>query len=457
MKGFADIVLYDKEGNIIKEQHDDNFITNAFKEYLEAHNALISNPVNRMADDIRDITNGATMLKLIGGIVLFENKLPEDASIVHNDVVSVASAGTAYDYTNPLRGSLNAQETGATEINGKQAYRWVWDFGTANANCTFNTVCLSNSYAGDRSYRTFVSRDLTGDINKFRSFNHKIENFIYNNKKGITIDKYGRRISRKEDFIFIEDYVKSKKITDNGNMVEEIKISPNTHTWFSSVTHLEGDILMYIAKNIGSSEFELIKMNIVSKEIIETIELTGLKNSVTSRIDAFGFIGLNTILFNPSISNNKLAYSLFNLDTKEITLNFVTAHPVIVYHTYSGECFITSFKTVSGKYACYINHQTRPAYWSNSCCVILDKDKVISLINDQNVGDSLSYNAYYPVNRTFNNMNMCGYIDTFYSEAYGGAIWTPGIEPLFTINNLANPITKTEANTMKITYTLIFE
>ena len=146
MKGKTIIELTDvktKKKEILK---DDNLVTDVLEKILTLNpNGLLTN-INK--DTFYPIVE-----KIVGGILLFKDKITEDknTSFVSTSNECIGYAGQVEGVQeNPLQGSFNKQESKATS-NG---YKFVWDFGTSKANGKISSVCLTNAKAGGGYFGT---------------------------------------------------------------------------------------------------------------------------------------------------------------------------------------------------------------------------------------------------------------------------------------------------------------
>ncbi len=148
MKGKATIILSDaKTGRVIRRTEEHNLVTNAVHNFFNPpHDALVHS-----FDYSSLFKNALPMWKdLIGGIVLLGNNETEDKDniMLGKDIVPVATAGSAYAGSCVSRGTLNLNESYATE-NG---YHFTWDFATDKANGTIRCVCLTSRKFGDSGF-----------------------------------------------------------------------------------------------------------------------------------------------------------------------------------------------------------------------------------------------------------------------------------------------------------------
>lgn len=138
IRGHAKIELFDaKTGELVQKVEKDNLVTNALTRLV---NAVAGGAPGSMADLVMPVAT-----KALGGIMLFDGELTEDADNCEfpMDVSLVAYGNRGVNTSNTRGGSLNGVESGP--IAG--GYRSVWDFGTSQANGTIKSVGLCGSNA----------------------------------------------------------------------------------------------------------------------------------------------------------------------------------------------------------------------------------------------------------------------------------------------------------------------
>lgn len=146
MKGKTIIELTDVKTKKKEVLKDGNLVTDVLEKILTLNpNGLLTN-INK--DTFYPIVE-----KIVGGILLFKDKITEDknTSFVTTSNECIGYAGQAEGVQeNSLQGSFNKQESKATS-NG---YKFVWDFGTSKANGKISSVCLTNAKAGGGYFGT---------------------------------------------------------------------------------------------------------------------------------------------------------------------------------------------------------------------------------------------------------------------------------------------------------------
>ncbi|MBQ9948917.1 MAG: hypothetical protein IJO91_11075 [Oscillospiraceae bacterium] len=150
MKGKATITLTDaKTGEVLCRREEHNLVTNAINNIFDPCGYAM---LHRF--DISMLFSGGLPLwkNLIGGIMLLGNNVTEDADniLLGEDTVPVGTAGSEYSGDNIYRGTLNLNESYATE-NG---YHFTWDFGTDKANGVIKCVALTSKAFGDAGFHS---------------------------------------------------------------------------------------------------------------------------------------------------------------------------------------------------------------------------------------------------------------------------------------------------------------
>lgn len=148
MEGKATFTLADAAtGKTVKRLCEHNLVTDAVKRILAPplYALTLKYSISDFLKSVMPISE-----KLFGGIVLMGNNLDERASNIlpGRDFVPVATAGGAYSGTNIMRGTLNANETYATE----KGYHFTWDFGTDKANGTIKCAALTSRLFGNSGF-----------------------------------------------------------------------------------------------------------------------------------------------------------------------------------------------------------------------------------------------------------------------------------------------------------------
>lgn len=153
IKGKSVIELYNPNTRIKQRYEDENIVTNAFK-YIFSQN-ICAGANQTFMDKFLPLYK-----KGIGGIILFDSQIEENPNIVvaPNTVGCTGYASTdAYSGRDLSRGGMNTNETELID-NGM---KFVWDFATSQANGDIACVSLTHEKGGKVGYgsNTYPSGD----------------------------------------------------------------------------------------------------------------------------------------------------------------------------------------------------------------------------------------------------------------------------------------------------------
>ncbi len=150
MEGKATFTLTNaKTGRIERQFTKHNLVTDAMKRILNPPDYAIVTSYSWS----EFLSAALPLYKTVcGGIMLLGNNVPESAGnvMLPPDFIPIATAGDDYSGTNTMRGTLNLNETRATE-NG---YHFTWDFGTDKANGTIKCAALTSRIFGNSGFGT---------------------------------------------------------------------------------------------------------------------------------------------------------------------------------------------------------------------------------------------------------------------------------------------------------------
>lgn len=155
-EGYCKLELIDAKTGKVDKSEKHNLITNAISEWFKAGG--LSNPSAFGAQAIRE----NAIHYLLGGVMLLDTALTEDASIIKvpsgvqmtaNGVIGVTNSGNP-----PELGSYNELESG-WQADG--SFKMVWDWSTSQGNGTIASVCLSSRFG---AYKGIGNKSLTNKV-----------------------------------------------------------------------------------------------------------------------------------------------------------------------------------------------------------------------------------------------------------------------------------------------------
>lgn len=154
IKGVCSIELRNEDGSLAQKTTDENMVTN-----------FISNLINPDYDFFKGLFDKNVMKldyalyplidKVIGGVFLFGETLPEDPDYRIPKAPLIGHASSTYQYNLPTVGLFNTNESTVlsdTEGNVK-GFKYVWDFATDKANGTIKCVSLTTGKAGSKGFK----------------------------------------------------------------------------------------------------------------------------------------------------------------------------------------------------------------------------------------------------------------------------------------------------------------
>lgn len=170
MRGKTQLILTDPDsGRVIKRVEENNMVTNAIQRIFNIPQLAV------LRGNSSEIYNSFMPMykNLMSGLVMLGNNVDEnpDKFMIPEDSIFIGTAGGEYTGTLPTRGTLNQSQSGEIE----DGYRFVWDFAPEKAVGTIHCIGLTNRLFGNGGFirqktdgRIMVNPhriDLTGGIN----------------------------------------------------------------------------------------------------------------------------------------------------------------------------------------------------------------------------------------------------------------------------------------------------
>lgn len=140
-----------ENGKKVSEHTDTNMMTNMLQNIFSPPRLLVDGEYCRSLY----LNNMPMYSKVLGGILLYEQRIEENADMCLAPVTNrcVGHAGGTYSGTLSTRGSLNETESGFIDPDEPwKGYRLVYDFGTDKANGTISCACLTSRIGGNTGY-----------------------------------------------------------------------------------------------------------------------------------------------------------------------------------------------------------------------------------------------------------------------------------------------------------------
>ena len=148
-KGLAKIELFEN-GKKVQEVVEENMFTNALDNVFNPRRFLVMNEPESDLLQNQNIKSNA-----LAGVLLYENTIEENANTLYAplDNPMTGCAGSSYSGADTRRGSFNSNESGFIDPEDyTKGYRWVFDFGTDKANGKIGCIALTSHHGGDVGY-----------------------------------------------------------------------------------------------------------------------------------------------------------------------------------------------------------------------------------------------------------------------------------------------------------------
>lgn len=412
LKGKTVIELTDVKTGQVERYEDENIVTNALQEYMEALCLMFSAD---NCDQYLPIYKNA-----LGGIRLYETALEESVTNVLMPSVGQSKTVGYASYTvktnaDARRGNLNQQETTVLD-NGVQL---VWDFATSEANGTIACMCLTPKENGvDVCSPTGGSIYFLDSIIGMYSniFGIDEENgwlYTHNGAKAVKCKLMPNNIGLQKEGLF-----------KPFEIVEVLGEWVFNNTPYNYYRLLDANTI-YLIRGINTTSLIEYRINLQTGEKTE-IAYTIQNASFNSGKYSYRFG--NYTLFPHSGGKKMYKVNLSNIsdvtliDMPELVTSENYRNNYVVFRLQNGDAMYGNaiIDVASGSYDTMFS---QPNHSTSSPCVA-------------------KYKGY-----KFLGIDPSGYNRSTYLQA--------DAERLMTINNLQTPVTKTADKTMKITYTLL--
>ncbi|MCL2637981.1 MAG: hypothetical protein FWD48_06365 [Oscillospiraceae bacterium] len=451
LKGKSTIELFDSVTGKKKEEYkDENIVTNAINNLLDWNGEMLASGVA-----VNDMLARLTPLypNYLRGVLLWDDIIQENQNNIlpPPGINCLGHAGGHYGAENPLRGTWNQNETVVKENSVKM----VWDFATDKANGVIKSISLTSSAGGDRGWMT------PGEAGTF--FRQRINNG-----------------SSSQSLVHFAPSVVNSVTNTSTTYVGELRKGIHTHILDrndNSLTIVEQSYANPEALSIFDSAGLLTSSQPHCKEELFTVASDERFSNLATNF----IIDKDYNLVHVSLSgtgNRNVRIRTVNLITKQViddrrvTLDRnVQASPAAyfknrIYATVAS-AGIHAFNeggVSSGLVAGNNVTSSTMRYW----CFAGDylASPTVSATNNLFIIDGINAVFTQAGNDVVNQMNLCNsssmklplitLLHESSANSYPKSIFyvTPYMA---TINNLQMPVTKTELNSMKITYELIQE
>lgn len=457
LKGTMKIELTDVNTGETETVLEQNMVTNALAEIFKPL-GLEKTP-SKFYNDFAPYYQ-----KLLGGILLFDTNIEENADNLYPpasaNLIGCAAYGVQNNTTGTLRGGYNQTES---ELNLTNRYmKYVYDFATSQANGTISCVCLTHKNGGYTSYGSDDAIFTTSYPIGLFVGDGQLQ-YVYTDYTGAsTGDKYSGLsigttqllflIDRNEDVVYYFRIDSSSKITiikrraylksvsvllsprTQKQYVDEVAIELNTAlpTNYTAYNFDHSDNCLYIFsssgyyKNAGES-FIVTKIDIKDWTVSQYEMVNTTDTSINTGHTRFAFAH-EGFIYVKSYNSSYRVYKMelgnaANVTKLKLTgTSNVTGSPMLAYN---------------GRI--YYENTDNTLYIANA--------ETNEILRPENY--RITTSSYMPCYTPVLNEPMlyyCSYGNRSTSTFFIMANY------LATINNLTEPVTKTADKTMKITY-----
>jgi hypothetical protein len=441
MKGKYKIELFDVSKQPTSKIEGSNIVTNIYKNvYSGWHNAA---PLN--SDNFWD---GATNVlsspsNFSNGLVLFSDNIKSGINDIIRDKPIFGNAGGVYAGTDTKRGNLVTLESGAI-TNG---HRYVWEFASDKCNGVISAMGLVPQVVGDGGSwgGGLYNRHGSGDNNYYpRTWLGCLKlrddlSEIRFNPNTLSVVKYNN---------VAVAYSASNKIRD---VVESLNLGV-IYDNFVDQAELVDDYYYLICRKKSDLKFYLLKIDTDVLSIVDEF----LMSNMTAATLQWGFLTPNKV-GRLKTNASTVVWEVYNINTRSYESDFTHTRFIrtpsshrLKLHCFKDFTLITSFMDSLGDAVNYAQLEVAMIIDHSTMAVIPG--------NSSHAYYGVNYTTYYNTNSVI-SLNGVPVIGLNYNQrasgySYGGlGYYIPGIF-LFSRINLETPITKTSAQTMKITYEL---
>lgn len=440
---------------------DKNMLTNALKQATAPYGALGVNFLSVIMNQV----NTTGLLYLFKGLVLFDSNIEEDPDhfLVPEGIKEVGrGCDLAYTGIDTNMGSFNEEESSISE--DRKTVKLVWDFSTNQANGQIKCACLLPLLGGRIGFNHNIwDSSIVGSI--FIGF--PAVNWIFNQNYAMNIiymdyvrricflydniDKTSKEIKLIKYRLPIKDvFVSDCRYIDYGG--EEVRIPIKEDAALTNPTYAScGTVNGFIDFVIMNSNYNVIDAGgtlTINRYNVDTGETTYIEITNTTgkqiRMDDKGPNYSSYVILGDYIYVVAADFTLYrinledNTDVSQITMPYESQQALANNNWGFRRCHMDHMGLLQAYY-------TTPQY-GNALMQFM--------VTGTEAGYStVSANAFFY--RIYGLDGAFGLSNASTTEKS----FAPSMNPwaLYTINNLATPVTKTAAETMKVTYTLTLQ
>ena len=479
MRGHTKIELTNVSTGEVQVVEHDNMVTNAMNELAKSFH-MFETPLQSKWFD----SDSCYAQSAFGGLFLFESALnedPDDFTIPDGNKVIGTGCSLANNSINTMMGSYNTTESGMQEDG---SYKHIWDFATDQGNGEISAVALAPKYTGQAGWG--MPLELFASSLNLDNVSTRIGNYF-------RLDRYDFNLFIKDGFLYRIPYedlyydssYSDRHISRNGGkiIIEKLKVMDgsfyiyncprNVKIVYETIEYkLPSEFMNSVSKTAknyypfaqydsgyiyiqcdtksavnANNSFKMARIKIEdgTSETITIPNATGEQIYHTSGDSSYSYNNTNKRII---VLGNKIMFTGMNSGKKYIVdINNTSSIQIVKQYGTDVEdkTSITTLGWFGNNVICYHynSNQGYPVMCINmSDCTIRKSNATLGAIGLSGDGSTSQFIPFAD-----DKVHYCGGSDNYY---YG---FNPFI--LTTKNNLETSVTKTPAQTMKITYSLI--
>ncbi len=454
LHGHTSILLKNVKTGLVERVESDNTFQGGFvADFM--HDSLDKSDHNLYASETfrNDPWKG-----IVGGLLLFRDAITVGTQFMPagNVMVGKASNGIVNLSDPPELGSYNDLGSAATGSSISQ----VFDFSTNQANGTIGCVCLTSREGGLVGYGNGSGKMYAGQKYYFGEMYGRQDGTASGATRGILAENGKRYV-----FNFDNDskQLVIRKYRTCGTSIGSVFAGLYTETTHD-LTSYPASLITSAAKIInycGNNVFRIFveQQDIAPGQTMDYMEYDASTDTLTAKT----LLNSSTVTFRTASSYYYAYKSGFTLDGRFVTYNASTEMPLIFDLTTQALILdLTNEITALGlrnnrKGVIQIGNDLYMLQLSNQGgsevynAIVDMQNNTLKICDSRFWEESTAGSSYEPGATNFNGKYYQGAL------IFGGTAITPVVRnPLYlaTINNLGTPVTKTAAQTMKVTYTL---
>ena len=512
LKGVCSIEIRNEDGSLAQKTTDENMVTNFISNLINPDYEFFKGLFDKNVMEF-DYALYPLIDKVIGGVFLFGDTLPEDPDYRIPKAPLIGHASSTYQHNIPTAGLFNQNESTVlsdTEGNIK-GFKYVWDFATDKANGAIKCVSLTTGKAGSKGYSYSNNSKIKNDIftmpciaatNRYNEyyplnvFETSTGNFLLsvdtttkgsNNAIFYGENKYDKLLYKSRDypvlianiemdvFIFIEKVTENsitftkRKLKKNIGIYDErdsiskrlIVVEEKTIDFDRTIFRvINNDILNEIhAKIYTDDQFIYVSGNDYGNLYIykldpKTITIVDTRVAVTD-IEGVGYHYSNITAYQKyqgCVEYEGYFYTTRYWDSKDGSSNHwrLDFIKIDIMDTNNFET-IRTFCTVSSS-SSFTDYAFFSIYDKTLFCNYYNPDISLYLMHHGGIN---YFTGPIPIN--FVNIDFPYVVGNYYDANYSYTAYGVYNQGLITIDNLSTPIIKNSTQTMKITYEITEE